>query len=185
MSVSQVIKAIFPTDRKMKSDEWYTPEDIMRRVRRVLGHIDLDPCSCLEANKIVKARNFYTIKNDGLSKDWYGSVWMNPPRGMDKKVSIQSLWCEKLVGHYQRNEIHDSIFIVRAVIGYDWFERIWGMCPDVCFLSTRPKYYRGVVGHTAGQDQITSAIFYLGGDTKKFQSVFRGMGRIFDKDSYR
>lgn len=185
MSASQVIKSIFPVNKLKTSDEWYTPNGIMRKVRCVLGHIDLDPCSCLEANKIVKAKNFYTIKDDGLTKDWYGRVWLNPPRGIDERVSIQSMWCEKLIGHYQRQEIQDSMFIIRAVMGYDWFETIWRMCPDVCFLSVRPRYYRGNIGYKAGQDQITGAVFYLGKEVMLFQEIFRESGHVFDKNSYR
>ena len=185
MSASQVIRAIFPVDRSRTSDEWYTPNDIMILVRQVLKTISLDPCSSVEANKVVKAKKFYTIEDDGLSKDWYGKVWMNPPRGIDERISIQSVWCERLVNEYIQGNVTEALFIIRAVIGYDWFENIWNKCPNVCFLSKRPQYYRGSVGNIAGADQITGAIFYLGNNVKKFQKVFKGRGHIFDGLSYR
>jgi len=185
MTVSSVIKAIFPVDRTGTSDEWYTPDDIMIKAQTVLGTIDLDPCSCVEANKIVKAKKFYTIEDDGLSKYWQGKIWLNPPRGTENKVSIQSIWCEKLIRHYINSDIESAMFIIRAVIGYDWFNSIWDRCPNVCFLRHRPAYYRGLIENTSNRDQITAAVFYLGDDIKKFQDTFRGSGYIFDGLSYR
>lgn len=42
-------------------------------------HFNLDPCSTDENHKCDK---YYTIKDDGLSKDWSGhKVWCNPPYG--------------------------------------------------------------------------------------------------------
>src|SRR6266496_5442474 len=47
-------------------DEWYTPPEIIELVRTVLGEIDLDPASCIEAQRTVMAKRFYTKHNDGL-----------------------------------------------------------------------------------------------------------------------
>lgn len=42
-------------------------------------NFNLDPCSTDENHKCDK---YYTIKDDGLSKDWSGhNVWCNPPYG--------------------------------------------------------------------------------------------------------
>jgi hypothetical protein len=60
-------------------DEWYTPAKHIDRVRRVLGSIDLDPASNLEAQKIVKAKRFFSKADDALTHPWHGRVWLNPP----------------------------------------------------------------------------------------------------------
>jgi hypothetical protein len=62
-----------------KEEEWYTPPNIIEAARTVLGNIDLDPASCVEAQKYVQARCYFTPKEDGLSKKWKGRVWLNPP----------------------------------------------------------------------------------------------------------
>jgi hypothetical protein len=185
MHISQVIKTIFPVDRTNSSDEWYTPEVIMIPVRKVLQTIDLDPCSCEEANKVVKAAKIYTKEQDGLSKHWQGKVWLNPPRGTDERISVQEIWVKRLLQYYKAGNIPEAIFIVRAVIGYHWFNAVWDVCPNVCFLRKRPTFYRGLRGVEAGQDQITGAVFYLGDNIPLFQRVFKPYGKTFGVDSYK
>lgn len=63
-----------------KSHEWFTPPKIIELVREVMGSIDLDPCSCEEANKTVQASRFFTKEDDGLLRDWMGpNIFVNPP----------------------------------------------------------------------------------------------------------
>ncbi len=58
---------------KNRTDEWYTPPEIIR----ALGEFDLDPCA--------PCHDFYTAKkcfdrfDDGLKQSWEGRVWLNPP----------------------------------------------------------------------------------------------------------
>ena len=61
-------------------DEWWTPPHIIKAARHALGgEIHLDPASCAEANEAVQATRFFTKEIDGLSREWNGAVWMNPP----------------------------------------------------------------------------------------------------------
>lgn len=67
------------------SQEWYTPEELVKQARYILGEdlLILDPCSTPEANKTVRADVIYTKDDDGLSKNWResgcDSVFLNPP----------------------------------------------------------------------------------------------------------
>src|SRR6266702_7646956 len=45
---------------------WYTPQKYLRAVRAILGEIELDPASSVQANRIVKAAIFYDLTTDGL-----------------------------------------------------------------------------------------------------------------------
>lgn len=56
------------------TDEWYTPKEIITS----LGKFDLDPCAPI--NPIYQTADIMYNKNDdGLSKEWHGRVWLNPP----------------------------------------------------------------------------------------------------------
>ena len=57
-----------PGYRNTGEVEWYTPVDILDRVRKVLGGIDLDPASCEDANVYVEGATYYSIEEDGLKQ---------------------------------------------------------------------------------------------------------------------
>jgi len=59
-------------------NEWFTPSEYIELARLVLGEIDLDPASHRVAQKIVKAKTFFTPDRDGLTQEWHGRVWLNP-----------------------------------------------------------------------------------------------------------
>lgn len=56
------------------TDEWYTPQEIID----ALGRFDLDPCA--PVSPLWETADVMYNKNDnGLTKDWFGRVWLNPP----------------------------------------------------------------------------------------------------------
>jgi site-specific DNA-methyltransferase (adenine-specific) len=52
-----------------KSNEWATPMDFFKKLDQEF-HFNLDPCSTDENHKCDK---YYTIKDDGLQKNWGGT----------------------------------------------------------------------------------------------------------------
>jgi phage N-6-adenine-methyltransferase len=57
--------------------DWETPPELFAVLDAEFG-FDLDVC----ANKSnSKCKRFYSEQDDGLSKDWTGTCWMNPPYG--------------------------------------------------------------------------------------------------------
>lgn len=91
----------------MKSDNWYTPKEIIEPIRDFyLGKIDLDVASCIDANEIIQANRYFDGerpidrggKGNGLQCDWFGDVWCNPPylgRGTVEK------WVSKAIDEYK------------------------------------------------------------------------------------
>lgn len=108
-----------------KSNEHYTPATIVDRARILMGGIDLDPASCEEANKTVKAGMIYTIADDGLSKPWHGRVFNNPPGGKLQKTidgkwevveagpgeSSMNVWFQRLARDYEYGPIQQAFFV--------------------------------------------------------------------------
>ena len=63
-------------------DAWATPYDVLERLYRVVdGGFDLDPCSPGRGGCRVRARMHYDEDDNGLSREWHGAVYMNPPYG--------------------------------------------------------------------------------------------------------
>lgn len=58
-----------------EGDQWYTPAPVIALARRILGEIDLDPASCPEAQRVVRAARYYAV--GGLALPWQGRVWCN------------------------------------------------------------------------------------------------------------
>jgi len=109
-----------------KSVEHYTPDAIIEAARATMGGIDLDPASCEEANKYVKAKGIYTKEMDGLQQPWFGRVFLNPPGGKVKGESLSAMFWDKLSTEYMNGNIQEAIFVgfslecLRTTQGYNW-----------------------------------------------------------------
>ena len=73
-----------------KNQDWETPDDLFKSLDNEF-HFTLDPCANHQNHKCSK---YYTIQEDGLSKDWSGEVvFCNPP--YTPKGKIQDKWVKK------------------------------------------------------------------------------------------
>lgn len=71
------------------TDEWLTPPEILA----ALGPFDLDPCAPAD-RPWPMAKRHYTLADDGLTQEWHGRVWLNPPYGPQT-----GRWLERLANH--------------------------------------------------------------------------------------
>lgn len=111
----------------MKSDEWLTPPEWIR----ALGHFDLDPCSPID-RPWPTAGGHYTKEDDGLSLQWTGRVWCNPPFGREAVK-----WLQRMAEH------GDGIALVPArTETRAWYKWVWGKADAVCFVRGRPHFHR-------------------------------------------
>lgn len=60
------------------TDLWYTPDDYFQSVAKRFGGFTLDACA---TDDNAKCARYFTKETDGLSQEWSGVVWMNPPYG--------------------------------------------------------------------------------------------------------
>jgi len=110
----------------MKNDEWLTPPEILLP----LGRFDLDPCSPI-VRPWSTASNHYTILDNGLSKPWAGSIWLNPPFGRE---AIK--WLRRLAQH------GNGIALIPARTETAMFyEAVWNLADAVLFIKGRPHFH--------------------------------------------
>lgn len=110
-----------------KNDEWLTP----RWVLDVLGEFDLDPCSPINRPWDTAKRHF-TIEDDGLSREWHGRVWCNPPFHR----YLRPLWMEKMARH------NNGIMLLPAACETAAFsDHVFGKCSGILMLNRRPHFH--------------------------------------------
>jgi len=93
----------------MGTVEHYTPPYIVEAARELMGEFDLDPASCELANRMIKAKEYYT--ENGLEKPWFGKVFLNPPGGKLKGKSQQALFYERLVKEWMFRRVKEAFFV--------------------------------------------------------------------------
>ena len=75
------------------TDDWATPKDFFDNLNAEFN-FTLDPCAS-ESN--YKCSKYFTINDDGLSKDWSGNtVFCNPPYGRAIKYWVRKCYEESL-----------------------------------------------------------------------------------------
>ena len=154
------------------NNEWYTPAEYVEAARRVLGRIDLDPATSVQANGVVQAETFYTVEDDGLAQEWRGKVWMNPPYGS----GIVDKFAEKLATHYARGDIEAAIVLVNNATETAWFQRLAQVAQAICFPKSRIRYWRPD-GDTNSPLQGQTFI-YCGDDLEAFRREFARFGLV-------
>lgn len=161
------------------TNEWYTPPWIMPFVRETLGVIDLDPASNPRANCWIQANRYFDERDDGLSKEWRGRVFLNPPFSNTPK------WVAKLMAEYEAGRVTSAILLVNSAPGYKWFEDLWRKYP-VCCAATRMRFVAAGSALGSEKDQQSAGgqakkgqtFAYLGPDVARFADRFRPIGRV-------
>lgn len=156
------------------NNEWYTPPELIEAAKIVLGAIDLDPASSATANAKIKAKRFYSERENGLldKKTWKGRVWMNPPYSSE----LVGDFCAKLVRHVDRGDVLAAIVLVNNATETQWFGQLIGVASSVCFPAKRVRFWspNGV----AGAPLQGQAIIYIGENRKAFAAAFRSLGWV-------
>lgn len=111
---------------KMKEETWLTPPYICKR----LGPFDLDPCAAI--NQPWKtADTQYTRLHNGLTRDWYGFVWCNPPYGRQTGE-----WLNKMANHGEGI----ALIFARTETAM-FFEHVWPKASALLFIEGRLHFH--------------------------------------------
>src|SRR5207244_4663357 len=109
------------------------PHDIIY----ALGSFSLDPCSPIN-RPWDTAENHFTVEDDGLSKEWFGRVWLNPPYG-----DQTGYWMRRMALH---NNGIALIFARTETV--TWFDFVWPCAKAILFLKRRLAFCH-LDGHRA------------------------------------
>lgn len=150
--------------------EWYTPPEYIDAAREVMGGIDLDPASSDAANDVVCAARYYTEADDGLSQEWKGRVWMNPPYAN----GVIGRFAEKLAEEYVAGRITEAVVLVNNATETAWYQALGLVATACCMPRGRIRFwYPGRDSFTPLQGQN---FLYFGDRAARFREVFHQFG---------
>lgn len=156
------------------SNEWYTLPFWIDKARDLMGGIDLDPASSVEAQSWIQAQTYYTQADDGLQQPWWGKLWLNPPYGKcnhAKGIHGTTAWVQRAIADYEAGRVTQAVLWLRATgskgiraLEQGGFPRVTlGRIPHI------PPDANGVPQKAVGHDTV---VWYLGPHTERFQSLF-------------
>lgn len=155
-------------------NEWYTPPEYILAARYCMGGIDLDPASCVIANRTVRADIFYTLQDNGLDKNWSGRVWMNPPYAQPAIADF----CKKLVDSLP--SIEAACVLVNNATDTAWFRMMADNCAAICFITGRIRFI-DPSGKPSGAPLQGQAVLYFGSNIEAFRDAFSKFGFVLWK----
>ncbi|HMA70046.1 MAG TPA: DNA N-6-adenine-methyltransferase [Xanthobacteraceae bacterium] len=104
-----------------------TPEWLVR----ALGSFDLDPCAA-DPRPWDCAMVNYTEADDGLSREWRGRIWLNPPF---HRYEVGA-WIQRLADH------GCGVALLHARLETKWFLPVWRKASAILFLKRRLIFLR-------------------------------------------
>lgn len=110
--------------------DWGTPQWLFDRVNEIM-HFELDVCA---SNSNAKCRRYFTLADDGLSKDWDGIWWCNPPYGRGE--IIKWTWGPVFA-------CYPGCMLLPARTDTKWFQHVWDFATELCFIRGRLKFDDG------------------------------------------
>jgi ParB family chromosome partitioning protein len=152
------------------NNEWYTPPEYIEAARSVMGGIDCDPASSEIANRTVDAARYFTADDNGLTQQWEGRVWMNPPYAQP----LIEQFCEALVSRL--DTITEACVLVNNATETQWFHTLLNRAVCVCFIKGRVRFLdpKG----NPGAPLQGQALLYFGPHTEQFARAFGRFGEV-------
>jgi phage N-6-adenine-methyltransferase len=156
------------------NDEWFTPTQPLDLARAVLGEIKLDPATHPVAQRRVRAAKFFTKAEDGLNKEWCGSVFLNPPYS----TPLIGQFVTKLVEEYTAGRVTAAIMLTHNNTDTEWFHSAARTAEAICFTRGRINFHNAADSQEPGAALQGQSFFYFGSDPQLFARVFSTIGLI-------
>ncbi|WP_081307060.1 DNA N-6-adenine-methyltransferase [Streptococcus dysgalactiae] len=123
-----VQKSLLSSDK----DYWETPQIFFEKLNEEFN-FNLDVAS---SDNNAKCKNHFTVDDDGLSQDWTGNVFCNPPYGREIGKWVKKAYEESLKPY---NNVIVLLIPARTDTKY-WHDYIFGKAKDIRFLKGRLKF---------------------------------------------
>jgi phage N-6-adenine-methyltransferase len=157
------------------SDAWYTPQKYIDMAREVMGSIDLDPFSSVEANERVGAKRILTLADDATTCSWAHpetrTCWMNPPYSR----GASSMAVDKFLDEYDHGSFDEAIVLMNASTDTNWYQRMMRVCNAIAFTGFRISFENND-GKTKSGNTKGQVFFYFGQNEAKFMKDFGPLG---------
>ncbi|XGV94268.1 MAG: DNA N-6-adenine-methyltransferase (plasmid) [Leptolyngbya sp. BL-A-14] len=157
-----------------ESNEWYTPAYWVEQARTLMGAIDLDPATSVEAQSWIRAHTYYTKADNGLRLPWFGRLWLNPPYG--KRNYVQGIygataWVERAIHEYQAGQVTEAVLWLRVNgnAGSKALEQAGFPRVTLGRIAHAPPAANGEPQKGVGHDTV---VWYLGQQIERFQALF-------------
>jgi phage N-6-adenine-methyltransferase len=161
---------LYDSAEQVQSDNWGTPANIIKLVKDVLRYIELDPASSDIDQKIVRAKRYFTEKDNGLGQDWWAeTLSMNCP------YSNPLPWITKAIHEHSSGRGKKMIILVHSDTSTKWFDAAWQACSAICFSRGRIKFRHPIRTKTTAAP-VGSLFFYFGSNPTKFVRIFSEIG---------
>lgn len=119
------------TEVMFSSDDmtWATPIDFFNKLNEEF-HFNLDVCAL---HATAKCRHYYSPEIDGLSQDWKGVCFMNPPYGREIVAWMEKAYNEGLKGS-------TIVCLVPARVDTYWWNTYCMRAKEIRFVKGRLKF---------------------------------------------
>ena len=150
----------FVRNHKMESsDEHYTPKMLFDLLNL---EFDMDVCAPTGGVPWIPAKQSFDLEMNGLSQNWDGLVWMNPP------FSKPGIWVEKFISH-------GNGIALCVVSRSNWFNQLWNECDGMLPFPRQWKFERP--DGSSKQISFQSMLFAMG-DVSYQALLNTNLGRV-------
>jgi phage N-6-adenine-methyltransferase len=151
--------------------EWGTPEWVVEPLEDSVGGFDLDPAAGAEPRPYADERWTGLPGVDGLSRHWYGRVWLNPPYGRVHNPR----WAEKVTTEIGAAYPDSVTALVPASTSTDWWQDHYATADAITFIDTRLSF----VGSGDESASFASCICSFGEFPDAYWSALDELGTTF------
>ena len=153
-------------------EQSYTPEKYIASARTVMRSIDLDPASDDYGQITVQAQHFFSLTDDGLSKDWSGNVFLNPPY----TFPIIAKFIDKLLDYIEDGAVPQAILLTNNNTDTAWWHTAATRASAICFTRGRINFLK--IDGRLSQPTNGQTFFYFGDAHIKFKTEFSQHGWV-------